>query len=82
MTDLLLQYATAAFAIIGFVNGVGFVFDKNWKSLVFFLVAISTGTLFGIMHWFSIPSAEMGLLLGIASSGGYKVGQVIGGNTK
>ena len=72
----------AAFVLIGLVNGVQFLWAKNWKSFSFFAVALLAGLLFGFLGWFGIPSAEVGLAIGLASSGVYKTGQVISGITQ
>jgi len=72
-------YAMAAFVLIGLVNGIQFALDKNWKSFVFFMTAVIAGTLFGFLKWFGLPSMEIGLAVGLASSGVYKAGQLIGG---
>lgn len=74
------QFAMAAFVIIGLVNGVQFALDKNWRSFAFFLVSVIAGTIFGFLHWFNLPSAEIGLAVGISSSGVYKVAQKLGGD--
>ena len=71
------QFAFAGFIIIGLINGIQFAFDRNWKSFVFFLVAVISGGVFGAMKLFGIPSLEMGLGVGIFSSGVYKVSQNI-----
>lgn len=73
------QYAMAGFVLIGLVNGVQFALDKNWRSLTFFMVAVLAGVLFGALKWFGIPSQEIGLAIGISSSGAYKVAQKLGG---
>lgn len=78
MTDLS-TFTMAAFVIVGLVNGVQFAFDRNWKSFVFFMVAVVAGTVFGAIHWFYLPSAEIGLAVGVGSSGVYKVAQKLGG---
>jgi hydrogenase/urease accessory protein HupE len=75
----LAQYVTAGFVLIGLVNGIQFALDKNWRSFAFFMVAVIAGTTFGFLGWFSLPSAEIGLAIGISSSGAYKVAQKFGG---
>lgn len=77
--DLLQQYVMAGFVLVGFVNGLGLAFDHNWKSFGLFSIAVLTGTVFGLLKWFMIPSAEIGFAIGIASSGVYKTAQKIGG---
>lgn len=74
------QYAMAAFVLIGLVNGIQFALNAEWKSFVMFLTAVVCGTLFGALHWFGLPTAEIGLAVGISSSGVYKVAQKLGGN--
>lgn len=73
------EFALAAFVLIGLVNGLQFAWDKNWKSFSFFMVAVLGGTLFGLLKWFGLPSIEVGLAVGISSSGVYKVAQKLGG---
>ncbi len=73
------QFAMAAFVIIGFVNGIQFAVDRNWRAFAFFLTAVIGGTVFGALHWFGLPSIEVGLAVGVSSSGVYKVAQKLGG---
>lgn len=73
------QYAMAAFVIIGLVNIVQLGLDRNWKSFAKALCAVFAATLFGLLKWFGLPSAEVGLAVGISSSGLYKVAQKLGG---
>lgn len=73
------QFAAAAFVIIGLVNGVQFAMDKNWRSFTYFLVALFSGGVFGALQWFGLPSIEIGVGVGISSSGVYKVAQKLGG---
>ena len=72
------QFAMAAFVLVGLVNGIGFAFDRNWKSFVFFMVAVLAGVAFGFLHWFGLPGPEIGLAVGLSSSGVYKISQVLG----
>lgn len=72
-------FAMAAFVLIGLVNGVQFALDKNWASFVRFLIAVIAGGLFGYLKWFGLPGIEIGLAVGISSSGVYKVAQKLGG---
>lgn len=74
----LATYALAATAIIGLLNGVTLALDKNWKGFALFCTAVIAGLVFGYLKWFMLPSAEMGLLVGLASSGAYKMVQVVG----
>lgn len=73
------QFALAAFVIIGLVNGIQFAVKRQWESFVFFITAVVAGTVFGYLRWFGLPSLEVGLAVGISSSGVYKVAQKIGG---
>lgn len=77
--NLIEQYVLAGFVLVGLVNGVGFAVDRNWKSFVFFLTAVIMGTVFGYLKWFGLPSAEIGIAVGIGSSGVYKISQKLGG---
>lgn len=74
------QYVVAGATLIGFVNGVKLaVVDRNWRSFALFMTAVVAGTVFGALHWFMLPSAEIGFAIGVASSGTYVVAQKIGG---
>lgn len=73
------QFATASFAIIGLINGLGFALDKNWRSFAYFMAGLAAGVLFGYLQWFGLPSVEMGVLVGLDASGVYKVAQKIAG---
>jgi hypothetical protein len=71
------EYAVAGFALIGLVNGLNFVLEKKWDSFFRFMLAITAGAVFGFLGWFGLPSAEIGLLVGLGSSGLYKTATVI-----
>lgn len=73
------QYVMAAFVLIGLVNGVQFAINRDWRAFGLFMTAVVAGTAFGFLKWFGLPSAEVGLAVGISSSGVYKVAQKIGG---
>jgi len=75
----LTQFAAASFILIGFVNGLQFATSKQWDRFFFFLAAVTAGAIFGYKQWFGLPSTEIGIAVGIASSGVYKVAQKIGG---
>lgn len=75
----LTQYTMALFIIIGLINGIQFAFDRNWKSFTFFIVAVIAGGVFGYLGLFGLPGFEIGLAVGLSSSGVYKVAQKIGG---
>lgn len=74
--DVAQQYTLAGFAIIGLVNGMNLFLEKEWKSFAKWLIAVIAGTGFGFLHWFMLPSAEVGFIVGLASSGLYKVVQI------
>lgn len=75
----LTEFAFAAFVLIGLVNGIQFALDRNWASFTKFLIAVIAGGVFGALKWFGLPSAEIGLAVGISSSGVYKVAKKLGG---
>lgn len=66
-------YALAGSILIGLVNGIDIAYNKDWKSLAKFILAIGLGMLFGYLNWFSLPSLEVGLAIGLSSSGVYKL---------
>ena len=72
------QYVMAAFVLIGLVNGVKLL-ESDKRGFVYFLTAVVAGTAFGAFKLFGLPSAEIGLAIGISSSGGYKLAQKLGG---
>lgn len=74
--DILVQYAVAAAAIIGIVNGVRLLKARDVWGFVFFALALIAGVLFGHLHWFGVPSIEAGVLVALASSGLYRLKQV------
>lgn len=73
----LTQFALAVTVIIGLVNIAQFGFNRNYKALAFAGIAVAAGTLFGFLHWYGIPSTELGLAIGVSSSGVYKIAQII-----
>jgi len=73
------EFAMAGFVLIGLVNGIQFAIDKNWKSFIMFMTAVVAGGVFGYLGWFGLPGIEIGLAVGISSSGVYKIAQKIGG---
>lgn len=72
------QFVFGSFALIGLVNLTDMALKKQWESFIKGMIAVGAGTLFGFFHWFGIPSAEIGFVIGISSSGVYKFGQVLG----
>ena len=75
----LTAFDLAAFVLIGLINGIQFALDKNWASFAKFMAAVIAGGVFGTLKWFGLPSTEIGIAVGISSSGVYKVAQKIGG---
>jgi len=73
------QFAFAATVLIGVVNGFKLAINKNWPSFFLFVLSLVAGVVFGTLHWFGLPSAEVGFALGVASSGTYELAQRIGG---
>ncbi len=72
------QYVLAGFVLIGLVNGIQFLMDKNWSSFIKFMIAVLCGGLFGYLGWFGLPSLEIGIAVGISSSGAYKLVSKVG----
>ncbi len=68
---------TAGAAIIGLVNGFTLLKDKNYWGFGFFILALVTGMGMGVAHMLGLAGIEQGLLVGLASSGVYKVGQIL-----
>lgn len=68
------------FVLIGLVNGIQFLVDKDYKAFIKFITAVLAGGIFGFLGWFGLLSIEIGLAVGIASSGVYKVATKLGGN--
>lgn len=75
----LTQFAFGATMIVGIVNIVKTAIDQNWKSLALSVSACVAGIILGLLHWFGIPSPEIGLALALASSGVYELTQRAGG---
>lgn len=73
------EFAMAGFVLIGLVNGIDLAVNKNWSSFAKFVAAVIAGGVFGYLKWFGLPSIEIGLAIGISSSGVYKLAQKIGG---
>lgn len=73
------QFAMAAFVLIGLVNGIQFALDGDRPSFIKFMTAVVAGGVFGFLKWFGLPGLEIGLAVGISSSGVYKVAQKLGG---
>lgn len=73
------QFALASFMLIGLVNGFQLALNREFKSFALFALAVTAGGVFGALNWFSLPSLEIGLAVGLSSSGIYKTAQKISG---
>lgn len=74
-----MEYAAAVAAIVGLVNGVRLLKDKDLWGFVFFALAMIAGLILGALHWFGLPGPEAGFAAALASSGLYRVFQVNSG---
>lgn len=72
------QFTLASFMLIGLVNGLQLALNREFKSFAMFMTAVVAGGVFGVLGMFGLPSLEMGLAVGISSSGIYKIAQKIG----
>ena len=72
------QFTLASFMVIGFVNGVQLALNRDFKSFAMFITAVIIGGVSGALGMFGLPNLEMGLAVGISSSGIYKIAQKIG----
>lgn len=73
------QFAMAGFVLIGLTNGVQMAINKDWGSFAKFMIAVIAGGIFGYLNMFGLPGLEMGLAVGVSSSGVYKIAQKLGG---
>lgn len=71
------QFVLASFVLIGLVNLVQMAIDGNWKSFAKGMTAVIAGSVFGVLKWFGLPGVEMGIAVGIGSSGLYKGIQMV-----
>ena len=69
---------TAIGAIVGIINGAKLYQEQDKSSFVYFCLAVGVGVVFGAVGLFGL-TIETGLLAALASSGLYKVAQVVGG---
>ena len=76
----LTQFAFAATILIGLVNGIQLAINQDWKSFAMFCAAVVAGMLFGYLRWYGLPSIEVGLAVGLSSSGVYKIAKKLGGS--
>jgi hypothetical protein len=67
---------TGATAIIGFVNGISLLLDKQYKSFAKFAIAVVVGAVLGHLHYFGIDGVEAGIGIALSSSGIYKIAQL------
>ena len=74
------QFALASATLIGIVNGIKLALDKNWRGFAFFMISVIGGTFFGLLHWYNVPSIEIGFSFGVAASGVFEVSQRVGGH--
>lgn len=79
MIEELNQFVMGSFVVIGLVNGIQLAFNKQWVSFGKFAVAVVAGGVFGALQWFGLPSIQIGIAVGISSSGVYKVVQKLSG---
>lgn len=82
MNPDLVAMATAITVIIGLVNGVAladqqFAGGPRITSFVKFILAMIFGLLFGAFHLFGLSGIEAGIIAALASSGLYKLAQVM-----
>lgn len=68
---------TALAVIIGIVNGIALLDIPQISSFVKFLIALAIGMIFGVFGVFGL-TIETGLIVGLASSGLYKLTQNLG----
>lgn len=64
--------------IVGLVNGVRLLNAPQATAFVLFILAVVLGLVFGLLHLFGL-NVETGIIAGLASSGLYRLGQVVGG---
>lgn len=74
-----MENVEAIAAIIGLVNGFRLLEAPDKKGFYYFAGAVVLGLVFGYMQWFGVAGIEQGLVVALASSGLYRVGQVVSG---
>lgn len=77
--DVLQQFVLGSAFLIGFVNVVNMGLERDWKAFIKAMTAIVVGGVLGYLKFYNLPSIEIGLALGIMSSGAYKGLQVLSG---
>jgi len=74
-----MEQLTSVAAIIGFINGLRLLENPDKRSFYYFCVAIVLGILMGGFKLFGVTGIEQGLLIGLGSSGFYKIATRVGG---
>lgn len=64
--------------IIGLVNGIRLAREQDKIGFILFICALLLGVGFGLLHLFGL-TVEMGIVVALASSGLYRVGEKVGG---
>jgi predicted Kef-type K+ transport protein len=68
--------------IIGIVNGVRLLKEgqasKDYWGFILFVIALAVGVAFGVLKMFGL-TVETGIVIALASSGLYRVGEKVGG---
>lgn len=72
------QFTLASFMLIGLVNGFQLALKGQWTSFLKFSLAVTAGAVFGALGYFDLPSVEVGLAVGLSSSGIYKLVEKLG----
>lgn len=74
-----MENVEAIAAVVGLVNGFRLLEAKDKKGFYYFAGAVVVGIIFGAFKWFGVEGIEQGLVVALASSGLYRVGQVVAG---
>ena len=69
----------AGLAIVGFINAVQKQFPQV-AGLIGVGLAIVMGAVIGYFNYFGVEGIQNGILIGLASSGVYKLATKVGGN--
>lgn len=64
--------------IIGIVNGIRLAKEKDKTGFILFICALVIGILLGLLQLFGL-NLETGIVVALASSGLYRVGEKFGG---
>lgn len=68
--------AQAVAVIIGIVNGARLFKEADKTGFIFFCLALAIGLVFGLVGWFGL-TLESGLVAALASSGLYRLTQIV-----